>query len=302
MNAQIARKMLYTSFTLLVMIIQTGCAGTAKTASSEPALPTETAILNTATPMATATLINTSTPEATVTSTNTPAPTPTFTPDVTATQLPEITPAVEGKGNVVGLVLWNGQPVAKAAVWLCEKFEGACKGVYQYRANTDDNGYYIFKNVTPGKYLVAINSFSTSWFIFYFDTQGNRMQTVSAGENLILEPWNIWKLDLKPIAPKSQQVLSNPRPVFKWEAYPDADYYQIFIQQYNPHDLNSVPKIVANIRVDGTEFTPEEDFISCQYFWQVDAYNAQGIKISQMHPDQYGGLMYFTNADLPTRC
>ena len=204
MNTQTVRNILYTGFTLILIFVQTGCAGSAPTAPTEAAISTETAILNTSMPMATSTPADTPTPQATATFTETPAPTPTFTPNVTATLLPELTPAVEGKGNVIGLVLWNNQPVRKAAVWLCEKFEGGCKGVYQYRVNTDENGYYVFKNVTPGKYLVAINSFSTSWFIFYFDATGNKELAVSAGQDLILDPWNIWKFDLQPVARPAQ--------------------------------------------------------------------------------------------------
>lgn len=303
MNTQTVRNILYTGFTLILIFVQTGCAGSAPTAPTEAAISTETAILNTSMPMATSTPADTPTPQATATFTETPAPTPTFTPNVTATLLPELTPAVEGKGNVIGLVLWNNQPVRKAAVWLCEKFEGGCKGVYQYRVNTDENGYYVFKNVTPGKYLVAINSFSTSWFIFYFDATGNKELAVSAGQDLILDPWNIWKFDLQPVAPKFSAVLSNAHPVFKWEPYPDADHYHVFIYQYNPFDLNSSHKVMVDTMVNESEFTPEESFISCQYYWQVEAFNEQGIKIAEIHPqNQYGEGMRFTNADLPTKC
>ena len=306
MNSQSSGKILYMGFAMLAILVHSSCTGTAQTPPTESAISTEAIIVNTSTPMATFTPADTPTPAAIATFTETPAPTATFTPNVTATLLPEITPAVEGKGNVVGLVLWNNQPVPKAAVWLCERFEGACVGKYQYRANTDQNGYYVFKNVTPGEYLVAINSFSTSWFIFYFDSQGNREQTVSADKDLILDPWNIWKFDLRPIYPKLGDILSNPHPVFKWDAYQDAAYYHIYVYQYNSFDLNSSSVLLVDTKVVGNEFTPQEEFISCQYYWQVVAFNAQKVKIAEIHPqDQYGellGLMYFTNADLPAKC
>jgi hypothetical protein len=243
--------------------------------------------------------VNTSTPTATSTPTETPLPTATFTPDVTPTQLPEVTPPVQGKGNVIGLVVWNDQPVPKSLVWLCEEFDGGCKGRYQYSANTDKNGYYVFKNVTPGKYIVAINSFSSSWFIFYFDSKGYREQTVSEGENLVLEPWSIWKYDLRLIAPKYGKFLSIAHPTFKWEPYPDAAYFKIFISR-GAADFEE-------ITVTGNEFTPEKEFDACKYYWYVHAFNENGTKIAQNHPYQIYGSFFdhvweFENIDRPTKC
>ena len=269
------------------------------------AVPTETAIPDTPTPAATSTPTDTPTPEATSTPTQTPLPTATFTPNVTATQLPEITPAAEGKSNVAGLVLWNDQPVPKAAVWLCEGFEGGCVGRYQYRTNTDRNGYYVFENVTPGKYVVAINSFSTAWFIFYFDSEENREQEVVAGKDLILDPWNIWKMDLTITYPSYRKAIAEEFPTFKWNAYPDAAYYKITLyydadETFNGWDLH---QLLDGERVDKNEYTPSEALTTCEYYWYVDAYNAQGTLIAQTKPPTaYMNEMYFINVDLPTKC
>ena len=274
------------TFTLLLVLVLSACNGGAQTA------PTETEIVNTSTPAFTSTPAETPTPEATATSTSTPLPTATFTPNVTATQLPEVTPAAEGKGNVIGLVTWNGQPVKQAAVWLCEKFDGACLGTYQYRANTDKNGYYVFKNVIPGKYLVAINSFSTGWFIFYFDSNGSREQVVSAGKDLILDPWNIWKFNFRIVSPRIGKTLSQATPTFTWEAYPDAAYYKfsLYDDQYDT--------VLEDKRVDNTEFTIEQSLVSCRYYWYVDVYSDQDIKIASSKP----GDLFFYNIDLPGKC
>lgn len=292
MNGQPVRKTLYVSFVLVLMMVQSACAG----GSAQPAAPEvvdATEIVNTFTPVATSTPADTPTPQATATVTETPLPTATFTPNVTATLLPEITPAVEGKGNVVGLVTWNNQPVAKAAVWMCEKFEGGCKGLYQYRTNTDQNGYYIFKNVTPGKYVVAVNSFSTGWFIFYSDANGSEQQQVVAGEDLILNPLSIWKFDLRPLTPKNRQVMSNAHPTFTWEPYPDAAYYEFSIYD------NNINVVLENKRVDGSEYTLTDATLeTCNYYWTVKAYNEDGLLISHVK----GLYMYFINADLPGTC
>lgn len=287
MKTQNARKVSCAGLMLILALVQSACATPAQ------AVPTQTIIVNTPTVMATSTPANTATPEATATLTETPAPTATSTPNVTPTQLPELPAAVEGKGNVVGLVLWNDQPVPKAAVWLCERFEGACLGQFQYRANTDQNGYYVFKNVTPGEYLVAVNSFSTGWFIFYFDANGNKEQTVSAGENLVLQPLSIWKFNLRATIPTNGNTLSQEKPTFKWEAYPDAAYYQITIYD----DLNFKPVLVDQ-RVDGIEFTPVDALVSCRFSWDVQAYNNQGVLIAVTVP----GSMMFHNIDVPGNC
>lgn len=273
----------YFSLAMIIVLALSSCASPA---------PTESAVVDTSTPLNTSTPQDTPTPKPTSTHTSTPLPTATFTPNVTATQIPEITPPVEGKGNVAGLVLWNDQPVPKAAVWLCEGFSGGCTGIYQYRTNTDANGYYVFKNVTPGKYLVAINSFSTGWFIFYFDADGSKEQEVSAGKNLVLDPWSIWKFNLSATTPRIDKVLAEAMPTFKWDAYPDAVYYQISID-----DINFNP-IVEEERVDGIEFIPAQPLVTCRFYWNVEAFNAQGVKIASTNP----GDMYFYVIDVPGKC
>ena len=285
MNSRTVINMLNAGFVIVIILIQTACS-----TSTPQVLPTDTVMPDTPTPADTPPPTNTSTPEATSTFTPTKTITPTFTPNVTATLLPEITPAVEGKGNVAGLVLWNNQPVPRAAVWLCERFEGDCLGNYQYRSNTDQNGYYVFGNVTPGKYLVAINSFSSGWFIFYFDSDGNREQQVSEGQDLILDPWSIWKFDLRATTPKIDQVLADAMPTFKWESYPDAVSYHIYI-----YDINF--NAMQDHRVDSTEFTLTQPLITCRFYWDVEAYNAQGDIIAAM-----SDYMYFYVIDVPGSC
>jgi hypothetical protein len=271
---------------MILLFIQSACAANA------PAAPTETPILDTATPAPTSTPTNTPTPEATATSTNTPEPTATVTPNVTATQIPDVETPVDGKGNLIGLVLWNDQPVPKAAVWLCEGFSNGCTGINQYRANTDANGYYVFKNVTPGKYIVAVNSFSTGWFIFYISPHGTREQTVTAGKDLILNPMYIWKFNMRNAFPKVEKVPSDVRPTFSWNAYEDAAYYQISL-----YDIN-FKTIVDARRVDGLTFTPTKDLINCRYYWDIEAFNADGIRIASTST----GDLYFYVTSASDKC
>jgi len=290
------RTVLNAGVVTVIILIQSACS-----TSTPQALPTDTVIPNTPTLADTPTPTDTSTPEATPTFTPTETITPTFTPNVTATLLPEITPAVEGKGNVAGLVLWNSQPVPQAAVWLCEDFKGNCVGIYQYKTNTDKNGYFVFQNVTPGEYLVAINSFSTGWFMFYFDSAGSKMQKVSAGMDLILDPWNIWKIDLHTVAPKDGQVMSNAHPTFSWDPYPDAAYYLFSIYERVMVN-NSLKDVLVDKRVDGNEFILEEIALkTCNYYWTVKAYNTNEVLIAQSKSLR-STLIYLINADVPGTC
>ena len=252
--------------------------------------PTQTTIVDTATPLAT------STPEVTSTPTETQLPPATFTPSATAIQLPAVSPAAEGRSNVIGLVLWNDRPVAKTAVWLCKDWLPVEGCVGRQSANTDRNGYYVFYNVPPDKYIIAMNSFSTIWYIFYFDAGGNREQNVSADEDLILDPWSIYKLDLRVTHPENGKVISEARPTFKWNTYPDAAYYQIFI-------FDEKNRAVADERVSGNEYTPELPLVTCGYTWYVEAYNSRGTVISlSAPPNKQSAFMGFSVIDVPGNC
>ncbi len=212
-------------------------------------------------------------PSNTATASATPLPTATFTPDVTPTQLPVLTPPSKGVANVAGLVLWNHQPVAHGAVWLCKgwTFYGGC---LDYKTNTDSNGYYVFHNVIPGSYLVAMNSFGSSWYIFYFDAKGNDKQAVVADQTLIFDPWSIWKLDLNVVYPADGKAISDPLPTLKWDPYPDAAYYQVTL------DDEKGKSIAKNARVTGTAYTPATPLVNCHYKWFVDAFTADGVLIA----------------------
>lgn len=285
-------KTLNNIMSILIIFVMSACA----TATAVP--PTETSIAETSTPEATSPPTDTPTPEATSTPTSTATITPTHTPAGTPTQIPEFSPAAEGMGNVVGLILWNDQPFTNTWVRLCEDFDSwdGCVG-NNPSTKSDQNGYFVFQDVAPGEYLVTADLFGTSWWQFYIDSQESRMHKVSAGENLILDPWHIYKLDLGVISPKIEKSLSEEKPTFKWDAYPDAAYYEISV--YN----DKYEWILESKRVDGNEFTPEEPMVSCKYWWYVEVFNTQGTKIARSDPPPTGDYdWYFTLYDLPSSC
>lgn len=273
------------------MSIQAGCA------AATPLTPTEAVIVNTSTLATTSEPTYTPIPDATSTPTPTATITPTHTPDVTPTQIPEVPAPAKGKANVIGLVLWNDQPVGNVWVKLCEEFDSfGCSG-NKYDFTTDQEGYFVFRDVVPGEYIVAIELSGTDWWQFYFNSQQSKSQKVSAGKNLILDPWNIYKIDLGVLAPKIEQNLPLDKPTLRWDAYPGAAYYEI--SMYNKKST----WILRNKRVDKNEFTPEQPMEGCKYFWYVEVYNSRGTLISRSDPGGAVGLdWYFTLYDLPTSC
>jgi len=271
---------------LLVGLTIAMAFGQSACAASTPVPPIPTVIVNTPTPEFT------STPKATFTATATPTATVTFTPAVTATQLPEITPAADGTGNVVGLVLWDSQPVTQSTVRLCETWYSysGCGGT-KYIAQTDENGYFVFSNVVPGQYQVVTTVENTNIILLYVNKQQSNQQQVIAGKNLVLDPWNTWKLDLHPVFPKNGQTVSDVPPTFKWDPYPDAAYYKISVGKEN--NDSTTDWILENERVDGTEFTPKDSLMNCTYDWDVQAFNIQGTIISEFAPPTFSGTIFY---------
>ena len=241
--------------------------------------------------------------QTTILDTATPPPTATFTPAVIATQISEVSRTAEGTGNVIGLALWNNQPLTKITVELCERFQpsSGCGGK-KYVTKTDENGYFVIRNVEPGGYVVVTKIIDTNVYLVYLNADQSQLQPVSAGRDLILDPWNIWKLDLHITFPKNGDSTSNAHPTFKWDPYPDAAYYRIFIAEEKDGAMHS---ILENEKVNGTEFTPEKSLTTCKYAWLVQAFNDQDTIISEVPPPAYEDAIYlpfFYNTNLPEAC
>jgi hypothetical protein len=206
--------------------------------------------------------------------------------------MPDIPRAAEGRANVLGLVLWNDQPVIKSAVWLCkgEKYSSV-ECIERQSVNTDRNGYFVFINVIPGTYNIRINSFGLNWWQYL------ESQTILADQNVILHPWNVYKLDLHVTNPGNGKTISEAVPTFKWDAYPQATYYQVSL-------YDEKGKWAAqNEIVYGNEFTPAQPLVACKYFWYVEAFNSKGTLISHSAPpNSRSAVMEFNVVNVPGIC
>ena len=107
--------------------------------------------------------------------TPTPTPAPTMTPAAIATPTPTPTstmdlsfcpPPAEGKANIAGVLVWNGESyydefrvrgVVEILVygdWLEIAGVKYVEGTVLARDNTDLDGYFCFRNLEPGEYMI----------------------------------------------------------------------------------------------------------------------------------------------------
>lgn len=203
----------------------------------------------------------------------------TAVPTVTPIPRPQYTgPAPQAnRGNVFGQVMWNGSGAADLDLLLCQDFSvlGGCKG-RAYTAVTNADGIYLFTDVEPGTYALAIRVFdSDSWLYITDGILSTAEITVRAGEILPIENQIIYKLDLKAENPADQSRIKSGSQTLSWATYPDADYYQVYL---TPEKGGA---IFVNERVGENQVTAEIPPINCDYRWSVEAFNSDGIKIAE---------------------
>jgi hypothetical protein len=81
------------------------------------------------------------------------------------------------------------------------------------------------------------------------------------------------------------------RPVLSWQPYPDAAYYELTFHSGRGGSL------IHRKKVTETSFTMDRDLQSCEYSFDIEAFNAQGVIIAE-----YDGWRRFQIAGLPQNC
>lgn len=199
-----------------------------------------------------------------------------------------------GTGSIAGRLLWNGEPVVGTEVKLCEQmgmFSG-CEGL-QFSASTDPNGIYLLANVTPGEYALVFHALDRdSWVYITSSFIKAKKFPVEADMTLVLEDQHLYKYDLKQLSPLDEAQVSESQPTFTWEAYPSAAYYDVYLAPEG-----ALSTILRVDRHTGTEITPDRDLLACEYVWQIEAYNEQGVMIAKND-----GYFHFTVIDQPVSC
>lgn len=269
---------------VLLAVWVSGCAPTS-TPAPTPVSPTFTP----------SSLPPTVTPEPTATATI--APTSTIIPTPT---LPfEVSSPAAGTGTVIGIVLWNGEPVVKNLVNLCESYDesSGCYGE-RYSASSNDQGYYIFENVKPGEYVLRINMFSVGWYHVVDEDGQPHRDPVKADQITILDPLDIYKFDLKTTYPHGSGavVVYETQPTLTWAEYPSTAYYIVEINKTGWLGVSGCPSgtdgsLVSPKIEDGqTSFKvspPLEPGNQNLYYWCVIAYNKSGTKIAEGFGDPF---------------
>src|SRR5215210_6022222 len=192
-----------------------------------------------------------------------------------------------GTGNVQGKVLYNGAPVEKIDVKLCETFSrflSGCGGKI-YQAKTDKDGDFVITNVEPKEYQgLTVRVFDTDSYVFATTGIAGISATkykVVADKTLFVSPTHLFKGDLKVASPKAGSQVSGQDLELKWDAYPDAAYYKFTLY---PNNHQITPPYV-NQRVDGASFKINKPLEKGVYRWQVEAYNGADKKLSESSDD-----------------
>jgi hypothetical protein len=193
----------------------------------------------------------------------------------------KIKPAA-GKGNLQGRVLYGGKPAEGIDVTLCEKFTTAngidCKGK-TFKAKTDRDGVYVFANVEPKEYEgMMARVYATDTYIY--PQQGFlKPLKINAEQDktIFVRDINLFKDDLKIIAPKTNSKIDAKTVEMKWEAYPEAAYYKVNI--YSDDEKAAPPQISE--RVDGLNYKPNKPLTNGKYRLKVQAFNDKNRRLAE---------------------
>jgi hypothetical protein len=188
-----------------------------------------------------------------------------------------------GKASIWGQVMYNSQPVGKIEVKLCEtlvSFNMQCSGK-TFKTLTNSDGEYLLENIPAKSYGGLIVKVFTSNFYIFDATQYGGMPKkydIKADQTFYVRPTNLFKNDLKPLTPKSNGKESGQDLELTWQAYPDASYYNLSLI-YSGKDGITSPYVSE--KVEGTTFKADKPIEAGQYWFQLEAYNAEDVKISQ---------------------
>lgn len=182
-----------------------------------------------------------------------------------------------GKGNAIGRVLFDGKGAPNIEVQLCEEIGlvNGCGG-QTFAAKTDKDGFYIIDGVTPGEYSLAVRIFDTNNFIY--PTSGILSAAkfkVEKDQSLAVRTVNLWKTDLQTISPKNGVAVKTGQPKFTWKAYPDAANYKVTVR------ARDGASTTVNLETSETSVAPAKPLLNGAYEWQVEAFNAAGVKLSE---------------------
>jgi len=193
-----------------------------------------------------------------------------------------------GKGNVQGRVLYNEKPAANIEVKLCETFNqffGGCGG-QTFITQTDQNGEYLIKNVTPRVYEgLLVKVFDSNYFVF---ATSGIVQTakykINADETFFAPDTSLFKSDLKLVNPKASAKVATNNIEFKWDPYPDAAYYKLSVYADTDSGAKAEYDFIGR-KVEGESFTTDKPLTPGTYNIKLEAFNANEVKLAESSKD-----------------
>jgi hypothetical protein len=193
-----------------------------------------------------------------------------------------------GKGNLQGRVLYNERPAEGIEVKLCEKYSqylDGCSGE-TFTAKTDAQGEYLIKNITPRIYEgLVVKVFNTNYYVFA--TSGiisAAKYNIEEGKTFFASDTNLFKQDLKLVSPRAGSKIDANDIEVKWDAYPEAAYYKFSLYADNSTGAATEYDYI-NKRVDGLSYVLDKPLLVGTYRCQVEAFNANGTKLSESSDD-----------------
>lgn len=190
----------------------------------------------------------------------------------------------QGMGNVKGTVLWSGdgKGIADVEVLLCERISMtlffSCEGK-NFKTKSDAEGIYWFKDIPPGSYSFAIKPpGATNTYVSlttnYATAQSMRLES---DQTIEVEPQKIYKMDLKPITPKTDESIQERKPTLRWETYPGAKSYYVTLYKENAKiELNDN----GGKAINNTEVTPLNELPNGKYKWRIHVFDDKANAIA----------------------
>jgi hypothetical protein len=194
----------------------------------------------------------------------------------------EIAKPESGTSNVWGKVLFNSKPAEKIEVKLCEtlnSFTMECGGK-TFKSVTNADGEYLLAGVPPKEYQgLIVKVFDSNFYVFEASIGGiPKKYKLKPDETFYVTETNLFKGDLKTVAPKSGAKVSGQDLELSWNAYPDAAYYKVSLYSVGK---DYKPSPVVGVRVDENTYKVPQEIEGGEYSLQVEAYNAADKKIAQ---------------------